>query len=176
MGLLRISGLRGGVSTLVTLGVMIVCPPRPVVGEVDDAPITRLAWLAGCWESTAGDRRTEEHWMAPGGGMMLGMSRTVVKEIAREFEQMRIHQKDGRLVFTAHPSGQAEDSFDATELTSSRVVFENPAHDFPQRIIYARAQDGSLLARIEGVKGGEPRGVDFPMRRAACGTGSGGQP
>ncbi|MGH8854313.1 MAG: hypothetical protein ACREWI_08545 [Telluria sp.] len=46
-------------------------------------------------------------------------------------------------------------------------MFENPAHDFPQRIIYRRVGDTGLHARIEG-KG---KGIDFPMRRTACGGG-----
>jgi len=48
------------------------------------------------------------------------------------------------------------------------LIFENAAHDFPQRIIYRLNDDGSLLARIEGKRGGELKGVDFPMRRAPC--------
>jgi hypothetical protein len=49
--------------------------------------------------------------------------------------------------------------FSATEL-----VFENPSHDFPQRVIYRKVPDG-LLARIEGVINGKPRGEDYPFKR-----------
>ena len=48
------------------------------------------------------------------------------------------------------------------------VVFENPQHDFPQRIIYRLEKDGSLLARIEGVNQGREKGINFPMKRAKC--------
>ena len=133
-----------------------------------DSPVLRLSWLAGCWESERGDRRMEEQWMAPRGGTMLGMSRTVAGDAVREFEFLRISEKEGRLVLTARPSGQPEASFTSIEVTSSRVVFENPAHDFPQRIIYRLDADGSLAARIEGTQNGQARGVDFPMRRAKC--------
>ena len=111
--------------------------------------------------------------MRPRGGTMLGMSRTVTGGITSEFEHMRIREEDGRLIFTAKPSGQAEGSFGAIEVTDSSVVFEDKAHDFPQRIIYRRQADGSLLARIEGERGGELRGIDFPMKRADCGEASG---
>jgi hypothetical protein len=130
-----------------------------------------MGWLAGCWERTTGDRRVEEQWMRPGGGTMLGMSRTVAGNTTREFEYMQIREHEGRLVFTARPSGQPEASFGSILLTPSKVVFENPAHDFPQRIIYMRADDGSLLARIEGTEAGKARGVDFPMRRSPCSEG-----
>jgi hypothetical protein len=130
--------------------------------------IARISWLGGCWESADPSRGIEEQWMRPRGGTMLGMSRTVREGRTREFEHMRIEERDGRLVFTSKPSGQDEASFDSIEVTSSSIAFENAAHDFPQRIIYRRNADGTLLARIEGTRTGEVRGVDFPMRQTAC--------
>lgn len=48
------------------------------------------------------------------------------------------------------------------------AVFENPEHDFPQRIIYRLESDGALFARIEGVVSGKEKGRNFPMKRGAC--------
>jgi hypothetical protein len=45
------------------------------------------------------------------------------------------------------------------------VTFENPAHDFPQRVIYKLTAPDKLGARIEGMRNGNLRGVDFPMTR-----------
>jgi hypothetical protein len=45
------------------------------------------------------------------------------------------------------------------------VVFENEAHDFPQRVIYRREGD-RLLARIEGKIGGKERSADWIFNRA----------
>ena len=138
--------------------------------EAKSSLIGRLGWLAGCWERTNGERRVEEQWMKPRGGTMFGMGRTVVGEKTSEYEQMQIREDGSQLVFTAKPSGQEEASFRSIELTGASVVFENKAHDFPQRVIYRRQEDGTLLARIEGEENGKVRGVDFPMRRAACGV------
>ena len=46
------------------------------------------------------------------------------------------------------------------------ATFENPAHDFPQRVVYERTSDDALLARIEGEQAGKAASVDFPMKRA----------
>jgi hypothetical protein len=138
--------------------------------EAKGSTIGKLAWLAGCWERTSGERRVDEQWMKPGGGTMFGMGRTVVGGRTSEFEQMQIREDAGQLVFTAKPSGQEEASFRSIDLTGSSVVFENKAHDFPQRVIYRRLEDGTLLARIEGEQNGKARGVDFPMQRVACGA------
>lgn len=135
--------------------------------------IQTLSWLAGCWESRSGDMLIEEHWMGPRGGVMLGMGRTTKGDTVREFEATRIEEKEGLLVFTAKPSGQAEASFASKEVSSEGVVFENLAHDFPQRVIYRRGADGSLAARVEGMRGGVLKGIDYPMRRADCTSGAG---
>ena len=143
----------------------------PSVPGTEPAAIEQLSWLSGCWERTHGDRHIQEQWMAPAGGVMLGMSRTVEAGALREYEYMRIEEQGGGLVFIARPSGQEGASFPSISVTASKVVFENPAHDFPQRVIYARGEDGSLQARIEGAMDGKAQGVDFTLQRAACPAG-----
>lgn len=130
--------------------------------------LDRLGWLAGCWELRRGSRVTLEMWMPPAGGLMLGASRTVVNGALREWEQVRLSVRDGRLVYTALPSGQRETDFAAVAASDSGFTVENAAHDFPQRISYARRGADSLLARIEGSTPQGPRAVDFPMRRVRC--------
>jgi hypothetical protein len=147
--------------------------------ETAAASIDRLGWLAGCWSRESPVRIVEEQWMAPRGKMMLGMSRTVSKADGRtvEFEAVRIEERDGLLVFTAKPSGQAEASFRSIELTDSLVVFEDPEHDFPQRVGYRRTAEGGLAAWIEGKAGpeGAVKRVEFPVERAVCADGGGKQ-
>jgi hypothetical protein len=131
--------------------------------------LATLKWMAGCWEmSGASLRVTNESWMAPRGGLMLGMSRTVEGDTAREFEALRIERRRGVATYVAQPGGGAPTAFGATTLTDSLVVFANPAHDFPQRILYRRLTRDSIVARIEGDQGGSVRGIDFPMRRVNC--------
>ena len=48
------------------------------------------------------------------------------------------------------------------------VAFANPEHDSPQRIGYRLSDADRLDAWIEGRDAGQPRRVDFIMRRADC--------
>ncbi len=129
--------------------------------------VDRLAWLSGCWTQPRANGVVEEQWMAPRGGSMLGMSRTVVAGATVEYEFLRIAVIEGALAYVARPSGQAEAAFRLRSLEDGLVVFENPSHDFPQRIIYRRNADGTVTARIEGTIKGEARGREFPYRRCA---------
>ena len=130
--------------------------------------VRQLAWLAGCWAQTGGGRTVEEQWMQPRGGLMLGAGRTVKGDSLVEFEQVRILERGGRLVYAAAPSGQTPAEFESIALTDSSVTFENAGHDFPQRVLYRRIGADSLVARVEGTRGGRLHGVDFPYQRTSC--------
>ena len=134
-----------------------------------DTELSSLAWLAGCWASESGDNGSGEQWTPLAGGTMLGVGRTVRngETIDHEFLQIR-RNAEGKIVYVALPSGQAETSFVLTSAGENSFTFENLEHDFPQRIIYRALPDGGLLVRIEGNRDGVLRGVDFPMQRVAC--------
>jgi hypothetical protein len=143
----------------------------PGLSLAKEAPFTinDLAWLKGCWTSTGNDRAITEHWLKPEGGTMLGISHTIAGGKTVEFEFMRIREEaNGEILFVAKPSGQPEAAFKLIKGSAREVIFENPKHDFPQRVIYRLQDDGSLLGRIEGVSKGKERSVDFPMNRARC--------
>ena len=136
-----------------------------------ETDVARLGWMSGCWMQVRSNGRVDEQWLAPGGGMMLGMSRTLKDGKVREYEFLRIAPgPDGRLAFIAKPSGQAEASFPLKEVTDDLVVFEDPTHDFPQRILYKRVDATTLIARIEGNIGGLARSVDYPYTRCPAGN------
>jgi len=95
--------------------------------------------------------------------------RTLRDDRVLEYEFVRIYESGDTLVYDAHPSGQAPAEFRALPPYDSGVTFSNPAHDFPQRVIYRRAGSDSLAARVEGTRNGQTRGVDFQYRRVRCG-------
>jgi len=132
--------------------------------------VGRLGWIAGCWQQAgANGRLVEEQWMTPRGNTMMGMSRTVRGDSLVEYEQLRIGERAGKAVYFAMPSGQQPSEFTAASASDTIVVFENPQHDFPQRIIYKKRGADSLVARIEGTMNGRSRGVDFPYVKVQCG-------
>ena len=126
-----------------------------------------FAWLAGHWRIEQGDRVIDEHWMAPAGELMMGMGRNVQAGKVREYEFTLLRQEpNGDILYVASPSKQQETAFKLTSLRDGEAVFENPEHDFPKKVIYARQPDGSLLAAIEGPgRDGKTRRVEYPFKR-----------
>lgn len=139
-------------------------------GEGPKHDISSLGWIAGCWEMNHKGRVVSEQWMQPSGGTMMGMSRSVKEGRTYEYEFTRlVEMGDGSIHYIALPSGQEGASFTLVHVEEGRAVFENLKHDFPQRIIYHRISSDSLVARIEGVRAGTSRAVDYPFRRMKCG-------
>lgn len=136
------------------------------------ATVEQFQWLAGCWAAVGGEAGSNEHWMAPAGGTMFGIGRTVRGGATRQHEFMQLRDTPQGVVFTALPSGQTQASFPAERIGPRSAAFHNPAHDFPQRVIYESPDDDTLNARIEGQLNGKPRTVQFPMKRVACPLGT----
>lgn len=135
-------------------------------------PFASVAWMAGCWTPQGREAGSVEQWMAPAGGLMLGMARTLKNGRVIEFEFMQLRaEADGTLSYIAQPQGRPPTAFKLLRQQQgdeAEAVFENPGHDFPQRVLYRREAPDRLTARIEGVSKGKARAVDFPMQRTAC--------
>ncbi len=131
--------------------------------------VEQLGWLAGCWEGKLGSTVVEEQWMKPAGGAMLGLGRNVAGVKTTMMEFLLISKREGVLTYSVQlRHGGPVTHFKLARASENEVVFENPEHDFPQRILYRREPDGSILARIEGKQKEKEMGVNFPMKRARC--------
>jgi hypothetical protein len=133
------------------------------------AKTSNLGWMAGCWEARSTRRLVEEQWMVPRGSLMLGMSRTVRGDTLVEYEVLRLEERGDSLFYVANPVRQAQAQFLATSSTDSSVVFENPTHDFPKKISYARVGPDSVVARVEGNLSGKNRVLEYRFVRVPCG-------
>jgi hypothetical protein len=157
--------LRGSAALAATI-ILLVAPAGA------QPPVDRVGWLGGCWRMSAGPVVIEEQWTAPRGGAMLGVGRTVRRDSVVEYEFLRVYAAGDTLVYDARPSGQPRAEFHAAPGAASgdvtEIVFSNPTHDFPQRVAYRRVSADSVVARIEGTRGGQTRTISFPYRRVAC--------
>jgi hypothetical protein len=151
------------------LGCALLAACTSVLAAPAD-PFANLSWLQGCWvpATATAEAGSVETWTSAAGGTMFGMSRTIKGGRTHEFEFVQIREVEpGKLAYIAQPSGRPPTTFPLLRSTDTEYVFENAAHDFPQRVIYKR--DGAnLTARIEGTMKGKLRGIDFPMKRASC--------
>jgi hypothetical protein len=129
------------------------------------ARVAALDWMSGTWVQHAeGKERVAESWLGPGNGLMVAVNLTTWPSGKKSYEFLRIADTAEGFSYFASPGGKSPVEFKVKETGDKRVVFENPAHDFPQRIFYWR--DGEhLVARIEGSIKGKERSEEWRFSR-----------
>jgi Domain of unknown function (DUF6265) len=122
-------------------------------------------WMAGTWTGAAGGVDMMELWTPPAGGAMLGLHQDVRDERTVEFEFLRIEAGADGVTYWASPMGRPATPFRMSERSEKHVVFANPDHAYPTRILYWLSDDGLLHARIEGTRQGAPASEEWSWRR-----------
>lgn len=126
----------------------------------------RLNWLLGTWKSTAAGGESYEFWKRTGEERFDGGGFTLAGKDTSFSERLAMIATDSGLFYVADVAHNAAPVyFKMTSQDSIATVFENPAHDFPTRIIYRQLPANSLHARIEGIRKGKIAGVDFVFQR-----------
>jgi hypothetical protein len=154
--------------TALIVFVAVICLELHVSATATD--LSELAWMAGSWAGTQGKVEMEEFWQAPKGNTMLGLHRDVSGGRTVSYEFLRIEAGAEGITYWASPRGRPATPFRLSELNEKRVVFENPEHDFPRRIIYWLDKDGALHAKIEGILNGKQAAEEWTWRRVAAGS------
>lgn len=142
------------------MSAAVMQTPSPASGPAPD-----LSWLAGYWLDCSGGREASETWSDPRRGLVVGYAVTV-RNGRSGFESAHIGpMSDGGLAYFARPDGAPATAFRLIESGPQRVVFANPANDFPHRILYQRTGD-VLAARIEGADDDETRSAEWTFNKA----------
>ena len=146
-----------------------MCALAALPTTVCAAKLEDLSWLTGSWVGNSKAVRAEEHWTAPGGGIMLCMHRDLAEGRQATFEFLRIIQRGESIIFIAMPNARNETPFPMKSIEGKKVVFENLEHDYPQRIIYWQDKPGTLSARTEGTLNGKPESEEFSWTKSELG-------
>ncbi len=136
-----------------------------------------FGWLAGTWEinRTAGGNRLEIWTLKKDGSFSAKGIRVEAKDTSL-LEKIDLVMREDQYYYIATVPEQNNGNpieFKMTKSEGSVFTFENPKHDFPQRIIYQFKPVGgqpshtamkgdSLLVRIETMDG---NGVDYGFER-----------
>lgn len=116
-----------------------------------DERLEKLGWIADKWVFNDSESVTFENWIKNDDHSLSGESFTVKNGDTVFSEKLKIEKSGDDIFYIAivkHNPGPV--SFKLAELNENRVVFENPRHDFPNKIIYELRNNDSLYARIEG--------------------------
>lgn len=130
--------------------------------------IKKAGWLIGIWENKTQRGSLFEAWSQLNENEFSGKSYMVKDKDTMVFETIRLLQEKEQLFYipvVKNQNGGQPVRFALKSISENSLVFENPAHDFPQVISYTRIAPDSLLAEISGTRNGQPRSQRFPMKK-----------
>ncbi|HMR42878.1 MAG TPA: DUF6265 family protein [Saprospiraceae bacterium] len=127
-----------------------------------------VSWLLGSWENRFPDGGIFESWEMQNASLYTGKSYFIKGADTLSSESIRLEEKSGDIFYIPTVSKQNDGkpvSFKLTSKSENQLVFENPEHDFPQKITYSLINSDSLLAVISGTLNGQTESENFPMKR-----------
>lgn len=146
-------------SSIVVLGQLKVANQA---SKLDD-----LAWFIGQWHQVEGpDLFSFEEWKRNSPNLYTGRAWTIYQHDTVHVETLELLLENNEIFYiptVMENNGPVR--FKMTHLDGKSVLFENPEHDFPQKISYEAKGDSMLLAKISGVKDGQEASKEFPLRR-----------
>lgn len=142
--------------------ILLLAATPAAAGEA--AQVADLGWMAGDWAQETPGGVVRETWLPPVQGAMAGVTQTHRPGKPAVTEFSTITSEAAGVTFTAYVGGQPATAFVLKPGAPDVAVFENPTHDFPQRVIYRRCE-ADLCARIEGTINGKVQAMDWRYRR-----------
>lgn len=145
-----------------TLAGFVLAATAARAAPADD--VARLSWMAGSWSQEKDGVTVREAWLPPLDGAMSGAGQTNAPGRRPFIQHYKITAEPAGATFTAMLPGQPPTAFVLLPGPDGEAVFENKAHDFPQRIGFRRCGE-DLCARIEGVLKGKEASEEWRYHR-----------
>ncbi len=129
--------------------------------------ISDFVWLQGKWAGTDGGMDFFEDWDSLNGNSMSGQGGAISGTDTVFSEKLKLEQRGEELFYIPNvkENGGSVD-FKFSGYKNDSIVFENPAHDFPQRIVYFKLPDNKLYACIDGLNAGKYQKMEFAYQKA----------
>lgn len=130
--------------------------------------INKMTWLEGIWENKTPDGTLTETWTKVNDSTYNGKTLFIKEKDTIHNEEIVLSQKGEMLYYTPTVTGQNNDEpieFKMTNSTENEFVFENPKHDYPQKIVYKKLNSTNLVATISGKQLGKASSESYPMKK-----------
>jgi hypothetical protein len=130
------------------------------------ANLKSFSWLSGKWVGRYDSVPIFEQWKTIDGNVMYGRAGAISGKDTALAEQLKIEQRDGELFYVAIVGeGKPPVDFKFTGFDNDTAIFENPQHDFPQRVLYLNNADGTFYACVDGKFRGKYVREEFNYKR-----------
>lgn len=130
--------------------------------------IKSASWLLGKWDAKTADGTLSENWKKVNDSTFQGESFFIKDKDTLHSESILLQQKGDELFYNATVKGQNDNKavpFKLMTGNEKQLAFENPKHDYPQKITYDLINKDSLTASISGIQLGKPSSEKFGLKK-----------
>ena len=131
--------------------------------------LEQASWFLGEWANRSPEGELTERWKKVNDSVYHGESYFVIAGKDTVFaDTVSLEEANGKLAYVVTVPNQNDAKpvrFEMTTANDSVIIFENPKHDFPNKITYNKIGNDSLVAEISGVKKGKPSAELFAMKK-----------
>ena len=130
--------------------------------------LSSAKWLLGKWGNQTQRGKMVEEWSPVNDSTYGGRSYMITATDSIPLGSIILKKEGSDIFYIPTVKGQNNDQpvkFKLTASSANQLVFENPAHDFPQKITYTLETEDSLMAEISGTVKGQQRARKFPMKK-----------
>ena len=156
--------------TLILSALSIVClvSCKNNSSEKHFDKLEKMNWLIGSWEQALPEGILTETWTKENDSTYSAKSFYIKQKDTIHMESIVLTQKKEELLYRATVKGQNNDepvTFTMTSDAANAFTFENPAHDYPQKIMYKKVASDRLIAVISGKQQGKDSQESYPMTK-----------
>lgn len=161
------------ITIILSLNLLVACTTVENNSDINDTfpekdLLANTDWLIGTWKNSTPERMFSETWIRLDDTTM--QAKTVFTEgkdtISKE--SINLVQRKNEIFYVVevnNQNGGKPVNFKLVSSSQDSLVFENPKHDFPQKIRYYKISNDSLVAEISGLINGKYASEKFPMGR-----------
>lgn len=134
----------------------------------EEISLDSFNWILGNWQYDMGKSIACEQWKQVSPNTFEGEGFTIKNSakdtlLVESLRLMKMHDQIFYQAYVKHNPGPV--SFKLTKMTADSSVFENPLHDFPQKILYIKNSPASVTVIVEGSQKGESKGFKMEFKK-----------
>ena len=136
--------------------------------KATEASFQDAEWLIGNWGNTLPDGSFIEIWTKENDTVYKAESYFIANNDTLFAEYVSLGKVNDTITYTVTMPSQNNEQpvgFKLKSMSANKMVFENPQHDYPNKIVYNKITKDSIVAIISGAKKGKQASETFAMRR-----------
>ena len=159
--------MKSKIISLSTIAIVLLvsCQKK---SETKFDKLQKMVWLVGEWEQKLPEGTVKEIWKKENDSTLSGKSFFIKEEDTIHRETIVLKQDKDNLLYIPTVTGQNNDepvTFTLSSDVENNFTFENPTHDYPQKISYKNINATTLMTTISGIQQTKPSQESYSLTK-----------